>query len=1117
MLVTFVSQCEKNALKKTRRVLDAFADRIGDNTWQAIITQEGLNAVKKLLRKSVSKNTAVSCHRIRSRKSTELLWIVGSRDKFNNLGLVPVNSTRVNRTLRDDAADWHYLPLIMALSTMAALIHDWGKANHRFQHKLSKIYCGKPSDALRHEWVSCLLFQAFIHCDGTGKITDEDWLNRLAEGRLDEEKIKESVAKNSRFPLRDLPPAARLIAWLVLSHHRLPDKETSRSAKQFGALFEEFDCQWGYANLQTNHEITDCLIFPNGIGSDSKPWLRELKRWTSKLSTQLQMVNKAIDDSSVRLILHHARLGLMLADHNFSSQLKNPKWQKFSDLIANTGPDGEPKQALDEHLLGVASQTRQNIHHLPVFEKRALLSKDTNQLKRKSPEGFEWQDKAVRKIKQWLETTKGKRSGFFAINMASTGKGKTFANAKIMRVLSEDQDSLRYILALGLRTLTLQTGREYREKIFKSEASSDLAVLVGSRAIVELDAQQSKDKPQVSKGRGSESSESLLHSNDSVDYEGEIPEEGLTTVLQKPKDKAFLHAPVLACTIDHMMAATETVRGGRYILPCLRLMSSDLVIDEIDDFSGKDSAAIGRLIFLAGMLGRKVMISSATIPPAMAHQYFNAYRHGWQLFAKTRNASASVGCAWIDEFRTCTESLTEQDEPAALAAYQDQHNQFINKRIKALVDEPAKRKAEIIPTDHILKLPKDERRQAFFDVIFQAAQVKHQHHHSLYGSEDLKISFGVIRMANIKPSVALTKYLLNAHCEQHTEIRVMAYHSQQVLLLRSAQEEHLDNVLHRKEKEGEEIQAFVNPVIQQHIHEVSSKPEVKNLIFILIATPVEEVGRDHDFDWAVIEPSSYRSMIQMAGRVRRHRKGKVETPNIGILQFNWKALEMGDSKGKPCFTRPGYETRKNILFTLDDGNTTKKPACFSSHNMTGLVDEQALLIKLDATPRIVRPKDRTPNAKLARLEHAVIHYQLTDDYQQGSLNKYLNECWYLTGRPPRLSRFRESEPQQQLFLALTEGEIPFFIEKGQDGKPDRLDNGELINRESEHQLERIDLTDHEKKRLWLTRDYQALIETQAEQQGISNYYASLRYGEINLRKADHKTYFYNDQLGLFEQ
>ena len=93
MMVVFVSQCEKNALAKTRRVLDAFADRIGDNTWQTIITEEGLLAVKKLLRKTASKSTAVSCHWIRSRSRSDLLWIVGNKRKFNEQGIVPVNYT----------------------------------------------------------------------------------------------------------------------------------------------------------------------------------------------------------------------------------------------------------------------------------------------------------------------------------------------------------------------------------------------------------------------------------------------------------------------------------------------------------------------------------------------------------------------------------------------------------------------------------------------------------------------------------------------------------------------------------------------------------------------------------------------------------------------------------------------------------------------------------------------------------------------------------------------------------------------------------------------------------------------------------------------------------------
>jgi CRISPR-associated endonuclease/helicase Cas3 len=90
-MVTFISQCQKNALKKTRRVLDAFANRIGDNTWQTIITQEGLNAVQKLLRKTASKSTAVSCHWIRSRSRSDFLWVVGNKEEFDENGVVPVN------------------------------------------------------------------------------------------------------------------------------------------------------------------------------------------------------------------------------------------------------------------------------------------------------------------------------------------------------------------------------------------------------------------------------------------------------------------------------------------------------------------------------------------------------------------------------------------------------------------------------------------------------------------------------------------------------------------------------------------------------------------------------------------------------------------------------------------------------------------------------------------------------------------------------------------------------------------------------------------------------------------------------------------------------------------
>ena len=119
-MVIFISRCEKKALQSTRRVLDAFADRIGDDTWQSIITEEGLSMVRTLLRKSATKSTAVACRWIRSRSRSELVWIVGNRNKFNHDGLVPVNTTQKNIRHNEWENDWLFLPQIKALTAMAA-------------------------------------------------------------------------------------------------------------------------------------------------------------------------------------------------------------------------------------------------------------------------------------------------------------------------------------------------------------------------------------------------------------------------------------------------------------------------------------------------------------------------------------------------------------------------------------------------------------------------------------------------------------------------------------------------------------------------------------------------------------------------------------------------------------------------------------------------------------------------------------------------------------------------------------------------------------------------------------------------------------------------------------
>lgn len=65
-----------------------------------------------------------------------------------------------------------------------------------------------------------------------------------------------------------------------------------------------------------------------------------------------------------------------------------------------------------------------------------------------------------------------------------------------MQALSQDGQSLRYVLALGLRTLTLQTGDSYRHDI--GLGNDELAILIGSKAVQDLHHQNIKIIKQTS-------------------------------------------------------------------------------------------------------------------------------------------------------------------------------------------------------------------------------------------------------------------------------------------------------------------------------------------------------------------------------------------------------------------------------------------------------------------------------------------------------------------------------------------------------------------------------------------------------------------------------------------
>src|SRR5699024_2681644 len=136
---------------------------------------------------------------------------------------------------------------------------------------------------------------------------------------------------------------------------------------------------------------------------------------------------------------------------------------------------------------------------------------------------------------------------------------------------------------------------------------------------------------------------------------------------------------------------------------------------------------------------------------------------------------------------------------------------------------------------------------------------------------------------------------------ENTHIHLCVYHSHYPLAVRSYLESKLDQMLNRKENWP-----------PQDLKNLIKKTASTNQLFIVLASPVAEVGRDHDYDWAIIEPSSMRYIIQIAGRILRHRELIPQYDNILLINQNIKQLKGSER----CFNRPGFEV-ENLKLKLN--------------------------------------------------------------------------------------------------------------------------------------------------------------------------------------------------------
>ncbi|QXP85907.1 type I-F CRISPR-associated helicase Cas3f [Methylococcus sp. Mc7] len=1020
MNVLLISQCSKNALTETRRILDQFAERRGDRTWQTAITQQGLDTLHRLLRQTARRNTAVACHWIRGKDHSELIWIVGDARQFNARGATPTNTTGRDILREGDENDWHSAEDVRLLASLAALFHDVGKASEAFQKKLE----GKMpiADAYRHEWVSLRLFEAFVRDSGPG---DGDWLTRLSNpGAAISAACLSRLTRDGHTggtppmpPFRDLPPLARIVGWLIVSHHRLPTPPGKTNRELRAKLPAPIAHDW-CGSRPDNDNAQDCWNFKRGLPLDSRHWRGHAAKVAQAILQRPALVG---DGAAERLldspyVLHVARLALMLADHYYSAQPSHGRYgdkpgKPSATIYANTDKAGTRKQRLDEHLIGVEVNASRIVRSLPRLAEALPRIARHQTFRERSRNRFRWQNQAY-DCAAALQA-RSANQGFFGINMASTGCGKTLANGRILYALADPHLGARFTVALGLRTLTLQTGDAYRRRLRLGEA--DLAVLVGGSATRSLH-EYSRNKVEEELTRsGRESGASLLPEFNHVHYEGSLEDGPLKEWLADSKAMSLLDAPVLACTIDHLMPATESTRGGHQIAPMLRLMTSDLILDEPDDFSVEDLSALARLVHWSGMLGSRVLLSSATLPPALVQGLFQAYLAGRTEFQRHRGIPGlpvDVCCAWFDEFGPDASDHADKD------SYLDAHRRFVDRRLYKLADTARKqvrRRAAIQPLPITSKRPRAEICRELARHLHEHLHALHRHHHSTDPKTGKRVSFGVIRMANIDPLFDVALSLLELGAEAGYHVHLCVYHARHPLLVRAAIERELDAALDRSKADA----VFSLESIRARL---DGEPETDH-IFVILATPVAEVGRDHDYDWAIVEPSSMRSIIQLAGRVRRHREGNCpeDRPNVYLLDTNVRHLESGGTG--PAYTRPGFEHHPS--FPLQ------------SHHLSELLTPAQWRI-LDASPRIRPREPLLPQNNLADLEHARLADLLLGAEEGGSQKALPATHWWetratLSGELQRATPFR-FDPVEHFPYALLpddDGELDLYrLEEG---------------------------------------------------------------------------------------
>lgn len=963
MHVVFVSNCELKALPRTRALLDRYATRIGERAWATLITEQALDEVRGALRRGASRQTSVACYRSDAVLGLRPVWVVGSRKSYDPHGRFAV-ATQTRK--KEFPLFLRHAALVARLS---GYVHDWGKASQHFQGKLQGSCCAQPApaptkDLIRHEWLSAWLMRQTLSSKsskGSSKGIDEQalqsaWDNLRGIRNPDALKLDIPASPSMRS-------GTDAVLWAVITHHG------GMGGGLNGANNGSEHVSRAGSDPITFAASTS-LAQADAFAPTAPSAKLDVQRWQHLLSDTRKTLERvqAIDRAHPYWegVMLAARAALILADHKVSSgkfegaredgilyantkaiqgaeaagiaaapaaqssapdrcaipaKPKNP-WSKSKS--AARPPVGATKRAsfqsvryLDQplswHLQQVGDKAADCVRmlageDLPAID--AALVQAVLGLRAAANSRYAWQDRSADFAAPLL-------GGKLVFNVASTGAGKTLGNLKLAFAMRPAQ--ARLAVAFNLRSLTTQTYTAFGKHIGAvGQAAAferDFACLMGERgARAGLTDQKAHGDAggAPSTAQGGAVSESNGRSTTHLDYSAEDGDDqtddpvldlygaeslvlpnwiqqiapGRTNgqasgTTENDKLLKLIASPALISTMDWIVAAGEPGEQARHAKALIRVANSDLILDEVDSYDVLAAVAVMRVVQTAATFGRNVIVSSATLNPELAHGLALAYAAGRRAYA------AMTGEI---EWHLVLVNDGAGFNPVSLRSPSgDEANTFYRSTMQGIAQalqaqDPTKR-YEIAPVSSA---------EAIAPAVIEQAARLHERFAVSAPGLPCRLSIGLVRVANVGRCMELSEAL-----RADGRFVVTAYHAREIALRRAWREQWLDRVLDRNSD------AWID-ALKECCPWIVDKKSGEDVRLVVVATPVEEVGRDHDFDWAVIEPSSMHSIIQTAGRVNRHRRTAVTDPNIVLLSRNWRSFA---PKNGMAFTQPGLETK----------------------------------------------------------------------------------------------------------------------------------------------------------------------------------------------------------------